>query len=170
MQNKYYYFLTYETEFVLFLAVLENSVLPMGWDSSRETLCQNTKFQKSRDFRTTTKKREMTNDNIGDRCRPRNPNPRVNVACRKLGFFRHYPFILGLGIFGLHRRPVIDYICPKMEKLGMRQKDVDGMANIVDSELNDLRKIICLRKYDVSVERISVCNVIVNLVEHSRLS
>ena len=25
---------TYETEFVLFLAVLENSVLPMGWDSS----------------------------------------------------------------------------------------------------------------------------------------
>ena len=29
--------LTYETEFVLFLAVLENSVLPMGWDSSHET-------------------------------------------------------------------------------------------------------------------------------------
>ena len=25
------FFLTYETEFVLFLAVLENSVLPMGW-------------------------------------------------------------------------------------------------------------------------------------------
>ena len=65
---------------------------------------------------------------------------------------------------------MIDYICPKMEKLDMRQKDVDGLANIVDSELNDLRKIICLRKYDVSVERILVCNVIVNLVEHSRLS
>ena len=31
-------FLTYETEFVLFSAVLENSVLPMGWDSSHATL------------------------------------------------------------------------------------------------------------------------------------
>ena len=31
-------FLTYETEFVLFLALLINSVLPMGWDSSHETL------------------------------------------------------------------------------------------------------------------------------------
>ena len=31
-------FLTYETEFVLFLAVLGNSVLPMGWDSSHATL------------------------------------------------------------------------------------------------------------------------------------
>ena len=31
-------FLIYETEFVLFLGVLENSVLPMGWDSSRGTL------------------------------------------------------------------------------------------------------------------------------------
>ena len=30
-------FLTSETEFVLFLAVLENSVLPMGCDSSHET-------------------------------------------------------------------------------------------------------------------------------------
>ena len=28
----------YETEFVLFLVVLENSVLPMGSDSSNETL------------------------------------------------------------------------------------------------------------------------------------
>ena len=34
------------------------------------------------------------------------------------------------------------------------------------TELNDLRKIICLRKYEVSGERISVCNVIKNLVEH----
>ena len=34
------------------------------------------------------------------------------------------------------------------------------------TELNDLRKIICLRKSEVSVERISVCNVIGNLVEH----
>ena len=31
-------FLTYETEFVLFIAVPENSVLSMGWDSSHETL------------------------------------------------------------------------------------------------------------------------------------
>ena len=31
-------FLSYATEFVLFLAVLENSVLPMGWDSSHATL------------------------------------------------------------------------------------------------------------------------------------
>ena len=31
-------FLTYETEFVLFLVALENSVLPMGWDSSHPTL------------------------------------------------------------------------------------------------------------------------------------
>ena len=31
-------FLTYETEFVLFLVMLENSVLSMGWDSSHETL------------------------------------------------------------------------------------------------------------------------------------
>ena len=28
----------YETEFVLFSVVLENSVLPMGWDSSHATL------------------------------------------------------------------------------------------------------------------------------------
>ena len=35
-------------EFVLFLAVLENSVLPMGWDSSHAALKwrQNSKFQK----------------------------------------------------------------------------------------------------------------------------
>ena len=31
-------FLTCETEFVLFLAVLEISVLPMGWDGLNETL------------------------------------------------------------------------------------------------------------------------------------
>ena len=31
-------FLSYGTDFVLFLAVLENSVLPMGWDSSHATL------------------------------------------------------------------------------------------------------------------------------------
>ena len=31
-------FLTYETELVLFLAMLENSVVPLGWDSSHATL------------------------------------------------------------------------------------------------------------------------------------
>ena len=31
-------FFTYETEFVLFSVVLENSVLPIGWDSSHVTL------------------------------------------------------------------------------------------------------------------------------------
>ena len=48
---------------------------------------------------------------IGHRCRPRNPNPRVNGLCRKRGLpsFRHYPLTRGLGFLGLHRRPKIDY-------------------------------------------------------------
>ena len=33
--------------------------------------------------------------------------------------------------------------------------------------LNNLRKIICLRKSEVSVERISVCNVTENLLGHA---
>ena len=33
-------------------------------------------------------------------------------------------------------------------------------------ELNDLRKIVCLRKFAILVERISVCIVIENLAEH----
>ena len=37
---------------------------------------------------------------------------------------------------------------------------------IYNTELSDLRKIICFRKSKDSVERISVCNVIENLVEH----
>ena len=32
------HFLIYETEFVLFLAMLENSAMPMDWDSSYATL------------------------------------------------------------------------------------------------------------------------------------
>ena len=32
------YNLTYETEFALFLAVPGNSILPIGWDSSHESL------------------------------------------------------------------------------------------------------------------------------------
>ena len=35
-----------------------------------------------------------------------------------------------------------------------------------NTELNDLVKIICLRKPEVSVERISVCNITENLAEH----
>ena len=35
-----------------------------------------------------------------------------------------------------------------------------------NTELNDLRKIICLRKSEAYVERISVCNVIEILAEH----
>ena len=34
-----------------------------------------------------------------------------------------------------------------------------------NTELNDLRKVICLRKSYVFVERITVCNVIENLAE-----
>ena len=34
------------------------------------------------------------------------------------------------------------------------------------TELNDLRKIICLRNSEVTVERISVCNVIEKWMEH----
>ena len=42
-----------------------------------------------------------------------------------------------------------------------------GGLNTHNTELNDLRNIICLKKSEVSVERISVCNAIENLVEHS---
>ena len=38
LQTQFSSFLTYETAFVLILAVLENSVLPMGWGSSHATL------------------------------------------------------------------------------------------------------------------------------------
>ena len=38
------FFLTYETEFVLFLALLESSVLPMGLDSSHATLKLTSEF------------------------------------------------------------------------------------------------------------------------------
>ena len=37
---------------------------------------------------------------------------------------------------------------------------------IFHSELNDLRKNVCLRKSDVSYETISVCNIIENFAEH----
>ena len=35
-----------------------------------------------------------------------------------------------------------------------------------NTEFNDLRKIICLRESEVSVDRISVCDVIKNLAEN----
>ena len=37
---------------------------------------------------------------------------------------------------------------------------------ILNTELNDLKIIICLRKSEVTAERISVCNVIKILMEH----
>ena len=40
-----------------------------------------------------------------------------------------------------------------------------GYISLFNTELNDLRKIICLRKTKVSVERILVYKVIENLVE-----
>ena len=42
-----------------------------------------------------------------------------------------------------------------------------GDNSDVNTELNDLRKIICLRKSEVSVEMIPVCNFIENLAEDS---
>ena len=38
--------------------------------------------------------------------------------------------------------------------------DSSSYGENIITKLNDLRKIICLRKSKVSVERISVCNVI----------
>ena len=39
--------LTYETEFVLYLAVMENSVSPIGWDGSHATLKVTSEFEVS---------------------------------------------------------------------------------------------------------------------------
>ena len=41
------------------------------------------------------------------------------------------------------------------------------MKTTVNTELNDLRKIICLRKSEVSVERISFCNAIEKLTNYA---
>ena len=35
---------------------------------------------------------------------------------------------------------------------------------IENTELNDLRKVVCLRKSEISFERISVCNLIENIL------
>ena len=53
----------------------------------------------------------QTESIVGLRCRPRNPNPRVNGQYRKRGLpnFRHIPLTRGLEFFGLHRRPMFDY-------------------------------------------------------------
>ena len=50
------------------------------------------------------------------------------------------------------------------------RREVKGISfgGIYNMELTDLRIIICLRKSEVSVERISVCNVTENLAEHGR--
>ena len=48
--------------------------------------------------------------------------------------------------------------------LDLRVRTCDlGALTILNTELNDLRLIICLR-----IERVSVCKVIENLVEHGR--
>ena len=39
-------------------------------------------------------------------------------------------------------------------------------TSMINTELNDLRIILCLRKSEVTVERNSVCNVIEKLMEH----
>ena len=45
------------------------------------------------------------------------------------------------------------------------------MPSLVEnSELNDLRKIICLRKIEVCIERIAVSYVIDNLMELAKFS
>ena len=41
------------------------------------------------------------------------------------------------------------------------------MLYMYNRELNGLRIIICLRKFEVSVKRISVCNIIEKLMEHT---
>ena len=43
------------------------------------------------------------------------------------------------------------------------------VKNTFNTELNDLRRIICLRKYEVTAEGISVCKVIEKLLEHGWL-
>ena len=51
-------------------------------------------------------------------------------------------------------------------RLSMRA-GLSGHAEFAHNiKLNDLRKIICLRKSETSLERISVCNVTENLAEH----
>ena len=47
----------------------------------------------------------------------------------------------------------------------MRSCNIRG--SMKNTELNDLRNIMCLRKPEVSVERLSVYNVIEKLTEHS---
>ena len=43
----------------------------------------------------------------------------------------------------------------------------EGASNFTDNtELNNLRIVICLRKSEITVERISVCNVIEKLMEN----
>ena len=43
-----------------------------------------------------------------------------------------------------------------------------ALFSLKNTELNDLRKIICLRKTYIFVERISVYKVTENLLEHGR--
>ena len=70
------------------------------------------------------------------------------------------PFYFGLKNIRLQRdsNPVRQFTRPAPSSLSHRDTNT--------SELNVLRKIICLRKSEVSVERISFCNFTENFVEH----
>ena len=46
------------------------------------------------------------------------------------------------------------------------EENKEDSYQLANTELNDLRVIICLRKSEVIVERISVCKVIENVAEH----
>ena len=74
-------FLTCETEFALVLAVLENTVLPMGWDSSHETLLVTSVVNKC-SLRAVTKYTKW-----------RSELPSYNVIVNILLKFRFFPII-----------------------------------------------------------------------------
>ena len=64
--------------------------------------------------------------------------------------------------------PLLHHVWKKKEK-GVRKTDFCQFfagRQLLNTELNDLRKIIYLRKSKLIVERISVCNVIEKLMEH----
>ena len=75
---------------------------------------------------------------------------------------------LKLGFLGLHHRPMKESFCLNRSKIDTYQtvpKSEQSALYVnfckafsVNIEINDLRKIICLRKSEVSVERILVYN------------
>lgn len=53
-----------------------------------------------------------------------------------------------------------------VESVNNQHKNRISVESVNKTELNNLRMIICLKKSEVSLELISVCNVIENLMEH----